>query len=122
MCYFVLQESYVKSIGKAITHFQEPLVAQAESFQEDKASISKIFGNLKLIHGFNAKLLSELKKIAEEWTPESSIGATFVKFTPFLKMYADYSNKYEDALSVFQSLMEKKEVFRNVHASDLSWR
>jgi len=69
---------------------------------------------LKLIHGFNAKLLAELKKVAEEWTSESCIGETFVKRVPFLKMYADYSNKYEDALGIFTSLMEKKESFRLV--------
>lgn len=62
-------------------------------------------------------MTGELKKIVEEWGPDSTIGATFVRFTPFLKMYADYSNKYEDGLAYYTQLMERKEPFRLVRPS-----
>lgn len=84
-----------------------------------------MFGNLKLLQGFNTKLLKELKEVVEKWSNVSTIGGVFVRFAPFLKMYAEYSNKYEEALQLFLTTYEKNQAFQAVslpssHSSSLS--
>ena len=67
-----------------------------------------------VISQFNEKLLSEIQKAVEKWTPESNIGPVFTQLAPFLKMYTAYSNKYEEAVNTYNIMTKKNEKFANL--------
>lgn len=89
----------------------QPLLKNCTNFGETPENIKKIFGDLQLIHGFNAKLLQELEKIVSQWSPESFLGPVFQKMGPFLKMYTAYSNKYVENIAVYNELIENNPKF-----------
>ena len=53
-----------------------------------------------MILPFNLQLLGELDKCLASWDENSVIADVFFRLAPFLKMYNQYSNSYDNALSV----------------------
>lgn len=77
---------------------------------------NQIFGELCVIRGLNARLLSELKRWAEEdksfKKPTHTIGEIFKKFAPFLKVYSAYCNTYDSTTQLLKNLQEKNKEFK----------
>ena len=63
-------------------------------------NLKDIFVNINMILPFNLQLVSELEKCLSNWNEQSIIADIFVKLAPFLKMYNQYSNSYDNALVV----------------------
>ena len=55
----------------------------------------KVFGNLEEIVGMNTTFLAGLEAAFVGWGDESRLGASFLKFAPFFKIYTGYSNGFE---------------------------
>eukprot|EP01128_Nolandella_sp_AFSM9_P012250 TRINITY_DN909_c0_g1_i1.p1 TRINITY_DN909_c0_g1~~TRINITY_DN909_c0_g1_i1.p1 ORF type:complete len:1312 (+),score=310.70 TRINITY_DN909_c0_g1_i1:295-3936(+) len=107
------EESYVDSLARVGSAYMDPWMKAAEELECDKADVRAVFGNIKLLSGFNKKLCGEIKKIVEEWDASSCMGPVFVKFAPFLKMYTEYSNKYEAAMALFHEMYDGSEELRD---------
>eukprot|EP01094_Clydonella_sp_ATCC50884_P014436 TRINITY_DN2487_c0_g2_i3.p1 TRINITY_DN2487_c0_g2~~TRINITY_DN2487_c0_g2_i3.p1 ORF type:complete len:462 (-),score=132.77 TRINITY_DN2487_c0_g2_i3:52-1332(-) len=74
--------------------------------------LQTIFGNIELIYSLNSELLNELHNKVKEWDDASTcIGDIFLKIGAFLKLYAQYSNSYEQAMNVYQNEMESNPAF-----------
>lgn len=67
---------------------------------------------MNVILGFHQKLLVEMDQIIRDWTPASEIGKQFAKFSPFLKMYTDYSEKYGENIKTFSRMERKNPQFK----------
>eukprot|EP01127_Copromyxa_protea_P008967 TRINITY_DN2075_c1_g1_i4.p1 TRINITY_DN2075_c1_g1~~TRINITY_DN2075_c1_g1_i4.p1 ORF type:complete len:825 (+),score=170.29 TRINITY_DN2075_c1_g1_i4:307-2781(+) len=106
------EKSYVEILGICFETYQTTLRAECSSFDETADTVNAIFGNMSILYGFNKKLLAEIEKIVQNWDDSSELGNTFVKLSPFLKMYTDYSNKYSEAIALFNRLEKKNMKFK----------
>lgn len=115
------ERSFVAGMQLALSAYHDPLLAKAGEIGEEPERLGKIFGNLRIICGFNEKLLVEIEKAVSAWTDESTFGPVFLKMAPFLKMYTAYSNRFEESISLYQTLLRKNERFaalvRDQHAA-----
>lgn len=95
------EESYIKQIQSAVKDYYHPLQDAIKQGQIPVKVdyLSNLFESLQSLVPLNVGLHSELKARIGAWTPTSTIGEIFVKFTPFLKMYTAYSNIYDSAIS-----------------------
>jgi len=96
-------EKHYITVLKALTErYKGTLLYQIDIFNGHvtKEAINEIFSNLEMILPINEQLFSDLSKIIEgDWNDNSSLGDTFVRVAPFLKMYNQYSNRYDHALA-----------------------
>ena len=81
--------------------YKETLLYKQDLYQKEvsKENINDIFINVELIYKINNQLLSEIEKVVNDWKDTSIIGDVFHRTAPFLKMYNQYSNKYDNALA-----------------------
>eukprot|EP01119_Soliformovum_irregulare_P010871 TRINITY_DN2676_c0_g1_i1.p1 TRINITY_DN2676_c0_g1~~TRINITY_DN2676_c0_g1_i1.p1 ORF type:complete len:736 (-),score=218.71 TRINITY_DN2676_c0_g1_i1:673-2880(-) len=76
--------------------------------------LSQMFMNIEMIIGFNETLLEQLKQRQSQFSPETScIGDVFVRLTPFLKLYTEYSNKYDASLDLLKKLTKSSRNFND---------
>lgn len=113
------ERSYISSLKRLIQVYHQPLLelcaAQAVENPNTKLTtegINKIFSTLPSILPLNEELLNRLEVCISNWREEQTIGDVFLTIAPFLKMYADYENRYETALSIYTNFM-KDQAFGN---------
>eukprot|EP01126_Amoeba_proteus_P004488 TRINITY_DN11496_c0_g1_i1.p1 TRINITY_DN11496_c0_g1~~TRINITY_DN11496_c0_g1_i1.p1 ORF type:complete len:1168 (-),score=238.79 TRINITY_DN11496_c0_g1_i1:50-3553(-) len=111
---YTTEKSYVESLQICIDHYRSNFLMKCSAFDETIDTINSIFGNLNVLYGINKNLCVELEKIVETWSPESELGVIFVRWSPFLKMYTDYSEKYSSAVGIFTKLERKNPKFKTV--------
>eukprot|EP01125_Pyxidicula_operculata_P017353 TRINITY_DN6074_c0_g2_i1.p1 TRINITY_DN6074_c0_g2~~TRINITY_DN6074_c0_g2_i1.p1 ORF type:complete len:1111 (-),score=275.22 TRINITY_DN6074_c0_g2_i1:73-3264(-) len=109
---FNTEKSYIEALEFTITHYKQNLLKKAEHMNVEQDSVSKIFGTIDVLCGFNKKLYLEISKVMAEWTPQSTLGPLFKKFIPFLKMYTEYSNKFPVSSQLLAQLSQNSESFR----------
>eukprot|EP01090_Pellita_catalonica_P017607 TRINITY_DN5355_c0_g1_i1.p1 TRINITY_DN5355_c0_g1~~TRINITY_DN5355_c0_g1_i1.p1 ORF type:complete len:351 (-),score=56.58 TRINITY_DN5355_c0_g1_i1:179-1162(-) len=63
-----------------------------------------LFSNLSVILSLNSDLLERLSEILSDWNEKSCIGSTFLSWAPYLKIYGQYCNNYEDAAQMHDHL------------------
>jgi len=94
------EEVYVKNLNELIKHFIHPLKSNQELL--DPEDILKLFSNIELLCGFHVVFLADLKKKDKE------IHLTFQRMADFLKMYTQYVNSYDVAMTTMHRLNKKK--------------
>jgi len=94
------EEVYVNNLDKLITTFVHPMKAAKDLV--DPADVLVLFSNIELLSGFHQVFLADLKK------KEKEVHVTFQRMADFLKMYTQYVNGYENAMSVINTLNKKK--------------
>ncbi len=67
---------------------------------------------IEMILGFNQLLLTELKKRESGWNDSTLIGDVFLKLTPFLKLYTEYSNNYDRSIEFVKQATRKSLAFQ----------
>ena len=99
--------SYVKSLRILVVSFLEPL--EKREVEEVKGAITdadlRTLGlvSVRNILAVNILFLEGLTDtIGKNWSPTTMLGGVFKRFTPFLKMYREYTEAYETALNRLQ--------------------
>ena len=69
----------------------------------------EIFINLEMIIPINEQLCKDIQKVVDDWSASSTLGDIFVKVAPFMKMYNQYSNRYDQALATLGRCMKNEE-------------
>jgi hypothetical protein len=63
-----------------------------------------IFGSVSILHGMHQKLYDEIDQAIEK-DPDAPVIAPALKaFIPYLKMYTDYANRFDDGASALTRL------------------
>ncbi|KAL9960559.1 hypothetical protein ACROYT_G034034 [Oculina patagonica] len=75
------------------------------------AVLADKFRDLENIYLLDSKFLQELEERMETWEEHERIGDIIKKYGHFLKMYTQYVNGYDKAMSVFQDTMKENSEF-----------
>lgn len=104
------EKTYVEGLDNLIKHFMNPLVNKIDgrrflSAQEH----STIFpADINTIYALHSQLFIQLLKNTTNWhNDQSKIGHIFVKYGPMFKMYQNYMNNHEQAVSLLHSAQKK---------------
>lgn len=69
---------------------------------------SKIFMNITLIHDFHKDFLKELTNEYNNFPLQPvRLGKKFLQFSPFLKLYTEYTNCYQNSVDTMQLCLKK---------------
>jgi len=120
---FSSERSYLQSLENLLTYFVKPLRANLNPLAPPpfpyvhvtKAQQDTLFGAIELIVAFNRKLCEEVAQALQakpadlsdaEWYGRGgpAIGAIFLGYSHFLKMYTSYCANHEAALALLQQL------------------
>lgn len=121
------ERTYVKNLDDLMKVFYDPMQANSK-LPEDKRlltpdDVKQIFGNLKVILGYNRMLLGDLvSHIEVEPNVPIQVGGVFVQMAVFLKSYTAYCNDYERALETLRRLNENpafEKFFKSIHNKDI---
>mmetsp|Transcript_7987 Transcript_7987/g.33611 ORF Transcript_7987/g.33611 Transcript_7987/m.33611 type:complete len:674 (+) Transcript_7987:230-2251(+) len=121
------EETYVKNLDDLMKVFYDPMHLNSR-LPEDKRlltpdDVKQIFGNLKVILGYNRMLLGDLRAhILVESNVPIQVGGVFVQMAVFLKSYTAYCNDYERALETLRRLNEKPafdKFFKSIHNKEI---
>jgi FYVE/RhoGEF/PH domain-containing protein 5/6 len=107
------EASYVEQLNLVVDLYLNPLLSQ----KTDKGILSQeeiqaLFSNIALIQDLNSKFLSALRdrvSIAQPDERNAAIGAVFLQFCPFFKMYTQYVNNHPEAVRVLHNTLYKRE-------------
>eukprot|EP00029_Vermamoeba_vermiformis_P007734 TRINITY_DN342_c0_g1_i1.p1 TRINITY_DN342_c0_g1~~TRINITY_DN342_c0_g1_i1.p1 ORF type:complete len:1124 (-),score=402.12 TRINITY_DN342_c0_g1_i1:1319-4690(-) len=106
------ERGYFKCINSLITFYLGPLTSQAAVMNVPIEHIKTLFPtNLEMIIQFNKELLAQLEERINNFTPMTTIGDVFMKLSPFLKMYNEYSSAYQTALNMYNQLRKDNPLF-----------
>lgn len=72
-----------------------------------KADIATIFAHIDSIISVNSELLSRLEARMAEWSNNQLLGDIFEEITPYLKVYIQYVNNYDNVQAVLEKNMKK---------------
>eukprot|EP01083_Nonionella_stella_P143127 444140_1 len=95
--------SMENNLKKIATKF-EPIISEDDT--------RKIFRNIGMIGNFHKPFLVDLTKRISGWTDDYTIGDIFVKYAPFLKIYTQYSEGFEQATSLVDALRQDNKKFQ----------
>mmetsp|Transcript_4542 Transcript_4542/g.11233 ORF Transcript_4542/g.11233 Transcript_4542/m.11233 type:complete len:753 (-) Transcript_4542:26-2284(-) len=102
------EESYVSALRTIIDVYVQPLRTAGISADV----ISRIFSNVELIVGVNTVLLADLRQRLDNWNSDTTLlGDCLLQLTPFLKMYTEYGNQYESALTLHAKMIQNDPIY-----------
>lgn len=105
------EQTYVDQIHLCIESYKKPI--QASKLLEDKV-VRDLFSNVETIYALHVDFLAELKTRMRRWTSpteKNSIGDVMTRLIPYLKIYQEYINNYENSIKVLNKLLEKNSKF-----------
>eukprot|EP00026_Physarum_polycephalum_P000969 Phypoly_transcript_00970.p1 GENE.Phypoly_transcript_00970~~Phypoly_transcript_00970.p1 ORF type:complete len:1129 (-),score=252.32 Phypoly_transcript_00970:187-3573(-) len=107
------EQTYVNNLNIALKKYKDPLLEACSGKDKESAKrrdeITAMFSNMEIIYGLNAELLKSIQECTEcePTNPKYlMVGDVFGRFTPFLKMYQQYSVGYEHAMEIFNKWMK----------------
>lgn len=97
---------YVNQLFELVHHFLHPLRdanASGKPILSD-AEIRQIFSTVEIILATNKDLLEAplVKRVEQQWHPNQMIGDIFVRMAGILKIYTEYIQNFNEALSQIQ--------------------
>eukprot|EP01102_Stenamoeba_stenopodia_P020019 TRINITY_DN7682_c0_g1_i1.p1 TRINITY_DN7682_c0_g1~~TRINITY_DN7682_c0_g1_i1.p1 ORF type:complete len:920 (-),score=198.74 TRINITY_DN7682_c0_g1_i1:189-2948(-) len=115
------EQSYVRSLKIIITCYMTPLLqwVDTEKSEVNKAELKQIFLNVDMIVSIHNELLKNLEEKLNNWRESQILGDIFMRIAPFMKMYNEYANNYEQAANLLASKLVIKEGKVNVFAQKL---
>lgn len=106
------EQTFVKCLRSIVQYYMQPLLKQSEAIGVSSDTIKALFPtNLETILQFNQELLKQLEERIKDFTPNTTLGDVFLKLTPFLKMYNEYSSNYQQALNTYNTLRKENQNF-----------
>ena len=106
---------YVEGLEAMIKFKTELLAAKVLSPND----CSLIFGSVSILFGLHQKLFSEVDAAIQANPDEPHIAPALSSFIPYLKMYTDYANRFDDAsnrLVTLHAVPEFKEAISKIDA------
>eukprot|EP01088_Endostelium_zonatum_P020008 TRINITY_DN7175_c0_g1_i2.p1 TRINITY_DN7175_c0_g1~~TRINITY_DN7175_c0_g1_i2.p1 ORF type:complete len:1115 (+),score=312.51 TRINITY_DN7175_c0_g1_i2:162-3347(+) len=105
---YTSEANYVKNLH--IIHMvKSPKPPTQTPFTE--MEVKEVFSNVDTILNFHVNLLKELNVRIAEWNPanlaDCSIGEIFTQVTPYLKMYTQYCDNYDLAMTTIKEKLKK---------------
>ncbi|KAJ5077716.1 faciogenital dysplasia protein [Anaeramoeba ignava] len=101
---FTTEDVYIKKLTILANEFSNELINFAKndrSFISEK-DIKAIFDSIKSILEVNFQLYSELAICMNPWNDEAKIGKAFLQFIPFLKIYRNYIENYDNTTKTLE--------------------
>ena len=123
------EEHYVKGLHTLIEVYYAQLKWKADMAEATKKDpiltideLNLIFSNIQTIYEFNQKLLGRLReRIGENWSYTQQVGDVFIELAPFLSLYTQYCNNYEQSSSAVERLRRLNPAFNNFLAVSVEW-
>ncbi len=100
-----LKAMYIIPLTTSPREGRKPILTQMEA--------RELFMGIESIASFNAELHSRFERAFKNWGFIQLIGPDFIELAPFLKLYAQYVNNYNQALSAMTRLIKKNGNFRD---------
>eukprot|EP01080_Neovahlkampfia_damariscottae_P003203 gene3203-5519_t len=100
------EKEYVQSLRTLNEIYYTPLQSKMLIEQEN---LQSIFGNVPLLLKFQEQFLETMEKQMKEYSPK--IGKAFVDFAPYLKVYPEYINDYDENINLLCDLQASKKSF-----------
>lgn len=105
------EETYIKGLTKMMEVYVRPLQALARGASDGRvAELNNITSKAEYIINLNTTLLSDLKERVDNWSNTQTIGDIFIKMSPFMKMYTQYTNNYESAVVMLEQSANDKDI------------
>ncbi|CAJ0935869.1 unnamed protein product, partial [Mesorhabditis belari] len=111
------EQRYVDKLRLLDQMFRLEVEAMEKAGDIEKGKVSKLFSNISSLHTFhNTHLLPQLMDANRSWNNTRRISHVMKKLAPFLKMYSEYTNNYNDSVKVFEELRGKNKKFADLVA------
>ena len=104
------EKTYVSSLESLVNNFKNPI---EKSGLIDLNDIRVIFLNAETLIPIHKKLLLDLEVRLSQWSDESCIGDIIKSLAPFMKLYVDYVNGFNDSEQCISNLLKKSEKLKN---------
>lgn len=103
------EREYVKSLKIIVEIYLKPL---QKSKLIKTEQISQIFGCIENLYSLQAGFLKEMDlEMGAPFPYQPKMGKVFFNWAPYLKVYPDYVNTYDEGDKVLQNLIETKKTF-----------
>ncbi|CAJ0587633.1 unnamed protein product, partial [Mesorhabditis spiculigera] len=111
------EQRYVDKLRLLDQIFRVDVEALEKAGDFERAKVGKLFSNISSLHTFhNTHLLPQLMDANREWNHTRRISHVMKKLAPFLKMYSEYTNNYNEAVKVFEEQRVKNRKFADLVA------
>jgi len=65
----------------------------------EPTDVSKLFLNIESLYEFHGVFLAEIRKKVTVWNSRMRISDVFLQLAPYMKLYSEFVNRYEEALA-----------------------
>eukprot|EP00467_Chlorarachnion_reptans_P001241 CAMPEP_0114513526 /NCGR_PEP_ID=MMETSP0109-20121206/15626_1 /TAXON_ID=29199 /ORGANISM="Chlorarachnion reptans, Strain CCCM449" /LENGTH=977 /DNA_ID=CAMNT_0001693423 /DNA_START=11 /DNA_END=2944 /DNA_ORIENTATION=+ len=107
------EETYVEQLNQLIQLYIDPLRKMCHEAAQNKKNppldqkeLSTLFGNIETIFSVNQHFLTELRRNKETEAQGKGIGAIFLEFAPYFKMYTDYVGNHDRATDLLAKIQK----------------
>jgi hypothetical protein len=106
------EQSYLRSMTIMIELFQKPMLQKAQQggIGLTVEHVNTIFGDIENILKVNTVLLQDLIKRMQNWSESQKVGDIMLRLIPFLKMYSQYTERYENVLRLLEELSKNEAI------------
>uniref|UniRef100_A0A3P9GZE5 FYVE, RhoGEF and PH domain containing 4a n=1 Tax=Oryzias latipes TaxID=8090 RepID=A0A3P9GZE5_ORYLA len=109
------EKAYVARLHLLDQVFCSKLMEEANKGTFPVDVVKNIFSNISSIHAFHSQfLLPDLEKRMDEWASTPRIGDILQRFTPFLKMYAEYVKNFDNAMELLKQWSDRSPQFKTI--------
>uniref|UniRef100_A0A3P9M4Q2 FYVE, RhoGEF and PH domain containing 4a n=1 Tax=Oryzias latipes TaxID=8090 RepID=A0A3P9M4Q2_ORYLA len=109
------EKAYVARLHLLDQVFCSKLMEEANKGTFPVDVVKNIFSNISSIHAFHSQfLLPDLEKRMDEWASTPRIGDILQRFTPFLKMYAEYVKNFDNAMELLKQWSDRSPQFKAI--------
>jgi RhoGEF domain/IQ calmodulin-binding motif len=142
------EKRYVAGLRVLVEGFEEPLRARLAAKKSDGAAASSsssskqltasdgvgdgellsgdecrlLFGQLRIIMGYNMVLLEQLEERVATWGPNSLLSDVFLALVPFMRTYSFYVQSYPEALALMTTVGARPEWKKFERATLRKWK
>jgi len=108
------EQAYVKSLGECVTTYLSVL-KRSRADIITKEEYGTLFSNFEDVYRHNRRFLHQLEEQMKDWTCDTLIGLTFQGFYEgyTTQIYSQYINNFEDAMALYDKLMEQNASFKS---------
>eukprot|EP01094_Clydonella_sp_ATCC50884_P017398 TRINITY_DN3019_c0_g1_i1.p1 TRINITY_DN3019_c0_g1~~TRINITY_DN3019_c0_g1_i1.p1 ORF type:complete len:577 (-),score=203.12 TRINITY_DN3019_c0_g1_i1:252-1982(-) len=108
------ERTYVKNLDIIVQTYMEPLNKAVDEGVFTRDEYKSIFGNCRIIRGYNQLLLADLEARLTDWSDTQLIGDVFLRMVVFLKTYTQYINDFDTSRATLKRMLEENGRFRDL--------
>ena len=113
------EQTFNNVLQMLVVDFKENITSLNQSKNEivPQSQFDRIFSNLTMLHAFSSQLLCSLRNRIENWDGAEVIADVIAKDGAFLKMFATYTEDFQNNRPLFENLQEKWPKFKEAAKS-----